>query len=202
MLRISLLILCWLPLASSASGIDRLKYFIHQTKSARADFIQLLLDRNGRKLQQASGSMQFSRPGKFRWVYATPYAQVIVGDGAKLWVYDADLNQVTVKKLDQALGGSPAALLAGSNELERDFDLKDLGRSDGTEWVEAVPKNRESAFASVRLGFEADALRVMQLRDNFGQTSVIRFSNLERNPVIAPRVFRFSPPKGADVIGE
>lgn len=190
------------PLPAAASGVERLKNFVQQTQSARASFTQTVLDRNGRPLQQASGTMQFSRPGKFRWVYDKPSEQVIVGDGEKLWVYDNELNQVTVKKLDQSIGASPAALLAGSNEIEAMFSLKDSGRADGLEWLEAQPKGQEGSFQSVRMGFNATALQVMELRDNFGQTTVIRFGPMERNPRIAAEQFRFTPPKGADVIGE
>ena len=114
--------------------------------------------------------MQFERPGKFRWVYEKPYAQLIVGDGSKVWFYDQDLNQVTVRKLDVALGSSPAALLAGSVDIENSFDLTEIGSAGGT--------------------------------DNFGQTTMLIFSQLERNPKIPPEVFKFSPPPGADVISE
>ena len=109
---------------ADASG--KLKNFIANTHTAQANFTQEVLDKNGKRIQSASGIMQFSRPGKFRWTYQKPYEQVIVGDGAKFWLYDVDLNQVTVKKLDAALGSSPAALLAGSNEIERDFALKNV----------------------------------------------------------------------------
>ena len=185
-----------------ASSLDSLKGFLRETRTARAQFKQIVLDRKLATVQEASGTMQFARPGKFRWVYDKPYEQLIVGDGAKLWIYDADLKQVTVKPLDQAIGASPAALLAGSNEIERDFVLKDLGRRGTLEWLEATPRSAESSFESVRLGFSGDTLDVMELRDRFGQTTVIRFSNVERNPKLAPELFHFTPPKGADVIGD
>jgi outer membrane lipoprotein carrier protein len=201
-IKVLLFAACLLPAVASAGGIERLKAFVQQTQSARTNFSQSVLDKSGKTVQQASGIMQFSRPGKFRWVYDKPYEQVIVGDGVKLWVYDVDLNQVSVKKLDQALGSSPAALLAGNNEIEKVFNLKDNGTKDGLEWLEATPKGSESTFESVRMGFEGSSLKVMELHDNFGQTTLIRFSDIERNPKISPEQFHFSPPKGADVIGE
>jgi len=185
-----------------ASGIDKLKAFIQHSSSGRAQFNQELLDKNGRSVQKSSGIMQFSRPGKFRWSYEKPYAQLIVGDGEKLWVYDPELNQVTVKRLDQALGASPAALLAGSNEIEKDFRLTDDGARDGLEWLQALPKTRDSAFESVRMGFNQSGLEVMELRDHFGQTTVLHFLDLERNPRLNPELFKFTPPKGADILGE
>ncbi len=147
--------------------------------------------------------MQFERPGKFRWIYEKPYSQLIVGDGSKVWFYDQDLNQVTVRKLDAAIGSSPAALLAGSADIETSFDLTEVGSAGGIEWLEAKPKGKESAFEWVRLGFGLDGtLKTMELHDNFGQTTVLTFSQLERNPKIAPGLFKFSPPEGADVISE
>jgi len=187
---------------AQASSIDSLKEFIRHSTTAKAQFDQELLDKNGRSVQKSSGTMEFSRPGKFRWSYEKPYAQLIVGDGEKLWVYDPELNQVTVKKLDQALGESPAALLAGSNEIEKDFRLKDDGARDGLEWLQALPKTQESSFESIRMGFKKSDLQVMELRDRFGQTTVLHFSDLVRNPRLNPELFKFTPPKGADIIGE
>jgi outer membrane lipoprotein carrier protein len=197
-----LFLLCLLPGLVSASGTDALKSFLDQTKSVKARFAQMVLDRNLKPLQQAQGVMQFSRPGKFRWDYVKPYEQTIVGDGTRLWIHDKDLNQVTVRKLDRALGASPAALLAGSNDLERDFTLSDSGRKDGLDWLDAVPKSRDTAFERVRMGFGKSGLAAMELRDQFGQITVITFADIERNPPIAAEVFRFTPPKGADVISE
>ena len=203
--RISLLVFLsvafCLPVAS-ASSLDSLRGFLHDTRSARAQFKQMVVDKKMATVQEAEGTMEFSRPGRFRWVYRKPYEQLIVGDGRKLWMYDADLNQVTVRKLDQAIGASPAALLAGSNEIEKNFDLKDLGHRGTLDWLEATPKDKESSFESVRMGFSGDTLEAMELRDHFGQTTVIRFSAVERNPKLSPSIFKFVPPKGADVIGE
>lgn len=201
-MKTALFLLCLLPGLVSASGTDALKSFLGQTKSVKARFAQMVLDRNLKPLQQAQGVMQFSRPGKFRWDYVKPYEQTIVGDGTRLWIYDKDLNQVTVRKLDRALGASPAALLAGSNDLERDFTLSDSGSKDGLDWLDAVPKSRDTAFERVRMGFGKSGLAAMELRDQFGQITVITFADIERNPPIAAEVFRFTPPKGADVISE
>ena len=201
-MRKIILLLCLLPGLASAGGIESLKAFLGQTQSVKARFAQMVLDKNLKPLQQAQGVMQFSRPGKFRWDYAKPYEQTIVGDGSRLWIYDRDLNQVTVRKLDSALGASPAALLAGSNDLERDFTLTDSGSKDGLDWIDAVPKARDTAFERVRMGFAKSGLAAMELRDQFGQITVITFADVERNPRIPADVFRFTPPKGADVISE
>ena len=196
-------VLLLFPAIVFASSVDTLKKFVRSTQSARAQFNQSVLDKNRVPVQEASGTMQFSRPGKFRWDYAKPHPQQIVGDGAKLWIYDEDLEQVTVRKLDQALGASPAALLAGNNEIEKNFVLKDAGASGGLDWLEATPKGKETTtFEIVRMGFSNKDLQVMELRDYFGQTTVIRFSQLEKNPRLAPNIFKFTPPKGVDVIGE
>ena len=201
-MRILLILLCLLPGLASAAATDALKVFLTQTQTVKARFAQMVLDKNLKSLQQAQGVMQFSRPGKFRWDYQKPYEQVIVGDGSKLWIYDKDLNQVTVRKLDRALGSSPAALLSGSNDLERDYKLSNLGMDKGLDWLEALPKSRESVFERVRMGFGKSGLEAMELRDQFGQTTVITFADVERNPRIAADVFRFTPPQGADIISE
>ncbi|MGE0558895.1 MAG: outer membrane lipoprotein chaperone LolA [Burkholderiales bacterium] len=201
-MRIFLLLLLLMPVMATAAGTEALKNFLGQTQTLKARFAQMVLDRNLKPLQQAQGVMQFSRPGKFRWDYNKPYEQTIVGDGSRLWIHDKDLNQVTVRKLDSALGASPAALLAGSNDLERDFTLSDSGVQNGLDWLEAVPKNRDTVFERVRMGFGKSGLEAMELRDQFGQVTVITFADVERNPRIAAEVFRFAPPPGADVISE
>lgn len=185
-----------------ADSKARLEAFVASTKGLKADFTQTVSDRAGRKTQEASGDMYFSRPGKFRWVYQKPYAQLIVGDGKRVWIHDEDLDQVTVRKLDQALGDSPAALLAGDNNIDKLFNLKDAGSKDGLEWLEATPKSKEGSFELVRMGFKGNDLQVMELNDNFGQTTLLRFTNLQRNPKLGANLFRFTPPKGVDVIGE
>lgn len=186
-----------------AAATDKLKTFIAATHSAQANFTQEVQDKNGKRIQSASGTMQFVRPGKFRWEYRRPYEQIIVGDGKQFWMYDVDLNQVTVKKLDAALGSSPAALLSGSNEIERGFDLKNIAERDGLEWLQATPKSAESTFEKILMAFNAKSeLAVMELHDAFGHHTVLRFSGLKSNPSLGAQLFKFVPPKGADVLGE
>ncbi|HVI79834.1 MAG TPA: outer membrane lipoprotein chaperone LolA, partial [Candidatus Acidoferrum sp.] len=188
-------LLCSIAGIAEASAVASLKEFIRDTRTVRGVFSQTVLDRNMQVVQKGGGTMQFERPGKFRWVYEKPYAQLIVGDGSKVWFYDQDLNQVTVRKLDVAIGSSPAALLAGSADIEKSFDLSEVGAAGGTEWLEARPKAKESTFEWVRMGFGLDGtLKAMELHDNFGQTTVLTFSQLERNPRIGPEMFKFNPP--------
>ncbi len=188
--------------AAMASGLDALRNFIAGTASAQGEFQQKVYDRKGKLTQEASGTLAFQRPGRFRWTYAKPYAQLIVGDGAKVWVYDEDLNQVTVRRLDRALGSTPAALLAGSDEIERAFKLSDGGTKDGMQWVEAVARENESNFETIRMGFGAAGLEAMELADSFGQRTVLKFTSLHRNPKLGAALFKFVPPKGADVVGD
>jgi outer membrane lipoprotein carrier protein len=194
-----------LALAASdarASSLERFSEFISQTSAAKGEFEQKIFDRNRKLLQESRGALAFSRPGKFRWNYVKPYAQLIVGDGSRVWIYDEDLKQVTVKKLDRALGSTPAALLAGNNEAMQAFRFSDKGARDGLEWLEALPRDKEGNFERIRMAFGSSGLEVMELVDSFGQTTVLKFTSLERNPVLDPGLFRFSPPKGADVIGD
>ena len=189
-------------LTAQANSLERFKTFVRDTKSARADFAQQVRDRNGKVTQESKGSFVFQRPGLFRWVYAKPVDQVIVGDGERVWIHDRDLNQVTVRKLSRALGSTPAALLAGSADIEKAFELSDAGAKDGIDWLEAKPREREAGFERVRMGFDSHGLRAMELMDHFGQTTLLRFSNLQRNPKVDKSEFRFEPPKGSDVLGE
>lgn len=191
-----------LPLSVSAASLERFSEFINQTLTARGEFEQKIFDRNRKLLQESRGVLAFSRPGRFRWNYVKPYAQLIVGDGSKVWIYDEDLKQVTVRKLDQALGSTPAALLAGNNEAMRAFNLSDHGTKGGLEWLEALPRDKEGNFERIRMGFGSSGLEVMELLDGFGQTTVLKFVSLQRNPKLDPGLFRFAPPKGADVIGD
>ena len=201
-MKLALFLAALLPAAAGASSIGELKTLLSQTTTARAQFAQIVLDSNMKRLQQATGSMQFSRPGKFRWEYDRPHEQLIVGDGSRVWLYDKELNQVTVRRMDRALGSSPAAILAGSNNIEKDYTLSALGNRDGLEWLEAVPRAQDTAFERMRLGFGKAGLEAMELRDQFGQITVIKFSTMERNIKLPGESFRFTPPKGADVISE
>ncbi|MCL2523699.1 MAG: outer membrane lipoprotein chaperone LolA [Betaproteobacteria bacterium] len=199
--RAVLALLVFLPLAAEAGAIERLHRFLDDTKTLKAEFAQIVLAKGGRQ-QQSAGIVSIARPGKLRWEILKPYPQLVVGDGEKIWIYDSELRQVTVRPVGEAIGGSPAALLAGRGDLERNFTLREAGESEGLVWVEATPKAGDSGFEQVRIGFAGNDLKAMELRDSFGQTTLIRFSALERNPALPPATFRFTPPADADVIGE
>jgi outer membrane lipoprotein carrier protein len=201
-MRLLLLLLAFVAGAARADSIERFHDFLRTTQSARADFEQRVYGRDGKLTQESQGSFVFLRPGRFRWTYAKPVDQLIVGDGERVWIYDRDLNQVTVRKLSRALGSTPAALLAGASDVEAAFDLTDAGRADGLEWLEAKPKDREAGFERIRMGFGEAGVQAMELTDHFGHTTRLRFRNLQRNPKVDPAEFRFEPPKGADVLGE
>jgi len=186
---------------AQAASLERFQSYVRTTTAARGNFEQKVFDKSGRVTQESKGNFAFQRPGRFRWTYAKP-PQVIVGDGERVWIHDADLNQVTVRRVARVLGSTPAALLAGASDIEKAFELKEAGVKDGLEWLEAKPLEREAGFERVRLGLGASGVEAMELLDHFGQTTVLRFSNLVRNPQIDPATFRFSPPKGADVLGE
>ena len=187
---------------AQAAAIERFKAFAKATQTARGSFEQKVYDRDRRPTQESKGSFVFNRPGKFRWVYDKPVDQVIVGDGERVWIYDRGLAQVTVRKLARALGSTPAALLAGSTDVEKAFELAEAGAKDGLEWLEAKPKDREAGFEKIRMGFDAKGLQMMELTDNFGQTTILRFTRLEPNAKVDAKEFRFEPPKGADVLGD
>jgi outer membrane lipoprotein carrier protein len=189
------------PLAN-ASGLDQLHAFLEGTRTSRGTFQQTVMNAQRRTTQATSGTFAFARPGKFRWTYDKPFDQLIVGDGSSVWVYDKDLNQVIVRKLDAALGATPAALLAGDNGLERNFDLTAGAQAGEIEYVEATPRSTESQFKKIRLGFHDNLPRTMTLVDAFGQTTELVFGNVERNPSLGPELFRFTPPPGADVVGQ
>jgi outer membrane lipoprotein carrier protein len=186
-------------LAAHADPVDTLRAFVRDVKSGRSTFTQTVTSPDGAKKKTSSGSFEFSRPNRFRFAYAKPFEQTIVGDSEKVWIYDADLNQVSSRKLGQALGATPAALLAGGT-LERDFDLANLPPRDGLEWVEAKPKAKDGAFQSVRVGFKGGELAALEIVDSFGQTSLLRFNAFAANVPIAAETFRFTVPAGADVI--
>ena len=200
-IRLTAAIACW-PLLAHAGAIEHLNDFLKNTRTLKAEFSQSVIGKNGRKPQNSSGTVAISRPGKLRWEIVKPYPQLVVGDGEKIWVHDPELKQVTVRKAGQAIGGSPAALLAGNNDLDKNFSLKEAGDADGLSWLEATPKASDSGFERVRLGFAGSELRAMELLDTFGQTTLVRFSKIERNPALPASAFKFTPPAGADVVGE
>jgi len=196
-------LILFIAVPAQASSLEQFRSFVSGTQSARAAFEQKVYDKGGKLTQEAKGSFVFQRPGRFRWVYDKPADQVIVGDGERVWIYDRELNQVTVRKLSAALGSTPAALLSGSADVAKAFEMSDAGSRDGLEWLQAVPRDREAGFERMRIGFGAEgALQAMELVDQFGQTTVLRFSKVVRNPKVDAKEFRFEPPKGADVLGE
>ncbi|MFZ3323415.1 MAG: outer membrane lipoprotein chaperone LolA [Usitatibacter sp.] len=186
--------------ACHSNGLDDFLAFNAATKSATGRFEQQVLDRTGKVVERASGTFAFARPGKFRWTYEKPNVQVLVGDGTKLWIHDPDLNQVTVKHVDKAISSTPAALLAGRDDITALFTLRDAGSADGLEWVEATPKSQDTGFERVRLGLSGKSLAAMELSDQLGGRTKLTFSDFRSNVAIAPDTFRFVPPKGADVL--
>jgi outer membrane lipoprotein carrier protein len=186
---------------AAATGIDQLKAFWANTHAAQGTFAQSVIAKSGRKPKNSSGNFTLARPGKLRWAYDKPYKLLLVTDGEKLWSYDADLNQVSVSKTDKTLGTTPAALLTGEL-LDQHFTLSEAGVAEGLEIVDAVPKAADSTFARVRIGLSNNLPRLMEVQDNFGQTTTLLFTEFRPNPVLAKDTFRFVPPKGADVVGE
>ncbi len=198
-----LFVLCLiLSLSANATGLERIKEYFQNIQSASADFHQVVTDKQGHKTQDVTGVMQLQKPNKFRWDYNKPFVQQIIGDGEKIWLFDPELNQVTVRSFTKAAGSSPAALLAGGKEMERSFVIKDASRKGTLEWVLAVPKIGETGFERLFLGFKGDALMEMELHDSFGNRTAIQFINVARNPKLSADLFKFTPPRDADVLGE
>lgn len=191
-----------MPGLASASALEQFKSFVGSTKAARGEFTQRQLktmDGAPKAANASSGTFLFARPGKFIWTYQKPYEQLLQADGEKLYIYDKDLNQVTIRRLGDALGSSPAAILFGSNDLEKNFTLKDAGERDGLEWLEATPKTKDTTFERILIGLKDGVPQAMELRDSFGQVSLLTFRKFEKNPPMKPDQFRFEVPKGADV---
>ena len=188
--------------AARASGLDQLHQFLDQTRTLRGTFVQSVTSAQRNTSQQSSGTFEFARPGRFRWNYDKPFDQLIVGDGEHVWVYDKDLNQVIVRKLDLALGATPAALLAGDNTLEKSFTLVSAPSREGLDFVAATPKSSEAQFTKVLMGFRDGLPQTMELTDAFGNHTVLTFADMVRNPPLKPDLFAFKPPAGADVVGD
>jgi outer membrane lipoprotein carrier protein len=187
--------------AAHASALDQFKSFVATTKAAKGEFTQQQQRKSqaGKISPVSSGSFVFARPGKFIWNYTKPYDQLLQADGDQLYIYDKDLNQVTVKKLGNALGSSPAAILFGSNDLEKNFTLSEAGTRDGLEWLSAVPKSKDTTFEQISIGLKNGTPEAMELKDTFGQTSVLKFTSFQRNPSLGAQQFKFEIPKGAEV---
>ena len=198
-----LMLVCaaFFPLPTMANAITDFQTFTLATQSGRANFEQVVVDAKGKQSQKTSGTLTFVRPGKFRFQYEKP-AQVIVGDGKKVSFFDQDLNQVTVRKLEQAFTSTPAALLAGKGDIENAFTLVASADAEGMSWLDAVPRQKDGGIEKFRLGFAKGQLAAMELNDAFGNRTRLNFSKFERNPKIDAKEFIFVPPKGADVIGE
>ena len=193
-------------LASAApqggNAIARLQAFLRDVHSLKADFTQVVLNANLQQVRKSVGTLAIKRPDRFRWDYATPNKEIIVADGKRVWIYDVELQQVTVKPLSGTLAASPAVLLSGSNDVDKSFTVKDLGESNGLEWVGLTPKTKDTDFDNVKLGFKGAAIAVMELKDALGNLTRITFSHLILNPAISDNLFQFTPPAGADVIGD
>lgn len=199
-----LTMLAHVTLAASdpAAGKQKVEGFLQGLQSLQAQFKQTLTDRNGLNVEEASGTLAIRRPDRFRWDYREPNEQVIVADGSRIWLYDADLEQVTVRKLDATLSATPAMLLSGQGNLQDNFTVNQTSQEAGVFWVRMQPKRDDTDFKWVRLGFDGNTLKFMELADKLGQTTHLEFSQLERNPALDPSRFSFSVPPGADVIGD
>lgn len=187
------------PVCAEDAPIGQLKSFLAGSASLAADFKQVAFDKSGRPAQNSSGKFYLSRPGKFRWNYQKPFVQEIVSNAGKVWFYDADLEQVTVKQLDDSLGSTPALLLTGQVDIEEKFILQEQGNDEGMTWVKLSPKNEESGFKYILIGLNGSQLGGMELSDNFGQLTRIYFSNIQLNPKLDDALFNFKAPKGVDV---
>ena len=196
------LLLSLLALAAAggarADALDALRAFVRDVKSGRADFTQTVTSPDGARQKVSSGRFEFQRPNRFRFAYLKPYPQTIVGDGQKVWFHDPDLNQVTVRAWSEALGSTPAALLAGQS-IERDFDLKAQPTAQGVEWVLATPRQSGGTIVTMKAGFKAGALAAVEIADSFGQRSLIEFGPMQLGLSLPADTFQFVVPKGADV---
>ncbi len=185
--------------SARADAVDTLRAFVRDVKTGRADFTQVVTSADGARRKTSSGQFEFQRPNRFRFAYTKPFEQLIVADGNKVWIYDADLNQASSRQVAQALGSTPAALLAGGS-LDGEFVLSALPARDGLEWALATPKAKGGPFQALRVGFKGKVLTSVEITDSFGQRSALAFSRFEDNVVLATERFRFTPPAGADVI--
>jgi outer membrane lipoprotein carrier protein len=190
------------PAQTVQAGQQKVESFLQGLDGLQAQFKQTLTDSSGQPTEEASGTLAISRPDRFRWDYREPYSQVIVSDGARIWIYDSDLEQVTVRKLDETLSATPAMLLSGRSNLSDNFNVTQTSREGPVEWIRMEPRRDDTDFKWVRLGFEGSVLKYMQLADKLGQTTSLEFSKVERNPLLDPSRFTFTVPPGADVIGD
>ena len=194
-------------LASHAGALDSLENFVRNAKTGRSDFTQVITGpaREGQaaRTRTSSGSFEFQRPNRFRFEYRKPFEQSIVADGQTVWLHDKDLNQVSQRKQAKVLGSTPAAVIAASPDIatiKRDFDLQELPDQGGLQWVQATPKQKEGQLTTMKVGFRGEQLAALEILDSFGQRSLLTFNNLQVNTPVAADAFRFTPPKGADVV--
>ena len=197
--------------AAMAGGLDSLELFVKTVKTGRADFTQVVTspakDGQAPRAKTSSGTFEFSRPNRFKFIYQKPFEQSIVADGQVLWLHDVDLNQVTQRKQAEALNSTPAALIAAAPDLralQADFTLANAPEKDGLQWVDAIPKSRDSQLQRIRVGFRPGdktvTLAALEILDSFGQRSLLTFNQVEVNPRLASDTFQFKPPAGADLI--
>ncbi len=200
----SITLILGLTLATAVAAVRpaSVQGYFESLQSLRADFIQRVYDERGRVTQTSSGRMLMRKPGQFRWDYRTPTEQIIVADGERLWAYDVDLAQVTVRKLDQALGSTPLALLSGVAPIENTFTVGGVRRQDGLDWYELTPKQPQPEFRLLRVAFKGDLLVSLELEDSFGQRTRLDFQKLERNPILDPALLKFTLPPDVDVVGD
>lgn len=187
--------------SSSVFANDALDVFLKDLRSLNGEFEQKQFSEQGKLLESSSGVMYIQRPNRFRWDYQKPFTQLIVGDSKQVWVYDQDLEQVTIKSIDKALGNTPAFLLSDSNKIDDEFSIYSATYGDdGTANIELIPKNEEAQFAKIYLVLKEQTLLKLELKDNLGQTTVISFTSFQRNQSLDPALFTFTPPKGVDVV--
>ncbi len=197
-----LLLLGTSSLLHAGEAQARLETFLHNLTTIKAAFVQTLNNSSGKLVEKSEGIMAVQRPGKFRLHYQNPYEQLYVADGESIWMYDRDLEQVTVKPQSEALGSTPALLLSTTEPLDTNFIVRELGEHEGFFWLELKPKGADSNFEFVKLAMEGDTLRAMEMVDGFGQATRLYFDPMVRNPKLKKEIFRFTPPPGVDVIGE
>ena len=193
--------------SAHAGGIEALESFMKNAKTGRAEFTQVVTApaREGQaaKTKTSSGTFEFARPSRFRFHYKRPFEQTIVADGQTLWLYDADLRQVTKRAQAQVLAQTPAAIIAAAPDLaalRKDFNVEAAGEKDGLEWVQATPKTKEGQVHSIRVGFRGNDLAALDILDGFGQRSLMTFAKMEMNAKVGPETFDFKPPQNADVV--
>jgi outer membrane lipoprotein carrier protein len=207
MKKFALFLIAACAISARAGGLDSLESFVKTVKTGKAEFTQVVTapakEGQAARSKTSSGSFEFARPSRFKFVYKKPFEQTIVADGQTLWLYDVDLNQVTARKQAQALGSTPAALIAAAPDLkslQADFALVDAADKDGLQWVQGTPKNKDSQLQLVRVGFKQEQLAVLEIQDSFGQRSVLTFTGFQPNVSLDAAAFQFKPPAGADVV--